>query len=77
MKTEEWYEFINEAIENSLKETIEIQLDPKFDPFETADNKAFLLASFFEVLRYYSTPDKYKQYVNSLNAARQAYHANS
>lgn len=70
MKTEEWYDFINEEIVKTLKEAIDCQDDPTFDPFETPDNKAQLVSSLYEVLKYCSMPDEYQAYVKGklLNA---------
>jgi hypothetical protein len=57
------YEAIDSVVVNSLKENIYFLSDPSNDPFETPDNKARCLASFYQVLSYYLTPEEYTQFV--------------
>lgn len=66
MKIEVDDETFTKAFVEDLKKHIRMQRDSSFDNFETEDNKARLLSSLYEVLRYYSTPAEYKDFLGEI-----------
>jgi hypothetical protein len=60
---------VDELIAESLKESILMHRDFSFDEFETEHNKARLLSSLYDVLRYYTTHEEYKDFLEEIQNA--------
>ena len=61
-----YYEYRSKVVREEMKEIIEDNMNPKFDVYETPDNKALESAAAYRILKYYSVPTEYKAYVESL-----------
>jgi len=60
------YDLREQIIIKELKEVIGFLSDPKNDPFETPDNIAMTLSSFYCVLSYYLTTPEYEAFVKGM-----------
>jgi len=61
-----YYEYRSMVVREDMKEIIEDNMNPDFDVHETPDNKALESAAAYRILKYYSVPNEYKAYVESL-----------
>ena len=62
------YDLREQIIIKELKEVIGLLSDQKNDPFETPDNIAMTLSSFYCVLSYYLTTPEYEAFVKGMRA---------
>lgn len=63
-----YYNFVDELVRDRIQEDIRDMSQPGYDPFETPDNKTKQLAGFYEVLKYYSTGEQYKEFLKELQS---------
>lgn len=63
-----YYDFVDELVRDRLQEDIRDMSKADYDPFETPDNKAKQLAGHYEVLKYYSTGEQYKEFLKELQS---------
>jgi len=61
-----YYEYRSKVVREGMKEIIEDNMNPKFDVYETPDNKALESAAAYRILKYYSVLSEYKTYVEGL-----------
>jgi len=60
------YDLRDQIIIKELKEVIGFLSEPKNDPFETPDNIAMTIGSFYTVLSYYLTTPEYEAFVGGM-----------
>ena len=61
-----YYEYRSKVVREEMKEIIEDNMNTEYDEFETPDNKALESAAAYRILKYFSTPAEYKDYVEGL-----------
>tara|TARA_R110000737_G_scaffold233413_1_gene246648 strand:- start:23 stop:247 length:225 start_codon:yes stop_codon:yes gene_type:complete len=60
-------EQLDTVVIGELTQTLGYLVDPKHDPYDTFDNKASIVASMCEVLKYYAGPIEYGIIIKTLS----------